>query len=83
LALDRYKQALEIDLKIGTLRAAADTRWSIARLLMKIGRRDEALSYAGLSLAYFESTNDPDAEEARNILAEWRIAAKSGNPANR
>ena len=45
--------------------------WNRADEYMKLGRRDEAIADAQLSLKIKEEIEDPNADQVRQALADW------------
>ena len=66
-----YGQQLEISQETGDRRGEGTVLWNRADEYMKLGRRDEAIADAQLSLKIKEEIEDPNADQVRQALADW------------
>ena len=71
-AIDYYEQSLEIARKIEYRRGEGDALFNMSLALEKLGQRPEAIDHAKAALVIFEQIESPDAEKARQKLAEWQ-----------
>ena len=71
-AIDNFEQSLEIARKIEYRRGEGDALFNMSLALEKLGQRPEAIDHAKAALAIFEQIESPDAEKARQKLAEWQ-----------
>ena len=71
-AIDYYEQSLEIARKIEYRRGEGDALFNMSLALDKFGQRQEAIDHAKAALVIFEQIESPDAEKARQKLAEWQ-----------
>lgn len=67
-----YEQALHIHREIGDRRGEGNDLWNISLVLNQLGRRTQAIQYAEQSLTIFEDIEDPNAQQVRAQLTEWR-----------
>ena len=70
-AIEYYEQDLAITRETGDRRGEGTALWNRALALDKLGRRDEAIADAQLSLKIHDETEDPWAEKVRRKLADW------------
>ena len=71
-AIDNFEQSLEIARKIEYRRGEGDALFNLSLALDKLGQRPEAIDRAKAALRIFEQIESPDAEKARQKLAEWQ-----------
>ena len=70
--LDHFEQSLEITRRIEYRRGEGDALFNMSLALDKLGQRPEAIDSAKAALVIFEQIESPDAEKARQKLAEWQ-----------
>jgi hypothetical protein len=63
---------LEIARKIEYRRGEGDALFNLSLALDKLGQRPEAIDHAKAALVIFEKIESPDAEKARQKLADWQ-----------
>jgi tetratricopeptide (TPR) repeat protein len=71
-AIDNFEQSLEIARKIEFCRGEAVALFNMSLALDRLGQRPEAIDRAKAALKIFEQIESPDAETARQKLAEWQ-----------
>ena len=71
-AIDHFEQSLDIARKIEYRRGEGDALFNMSLALDKLGQRPEAIDRAKAALVIFEQIESPDAEKARQKLAEWQ-----------
>jgi tetratricopeptide (TPR) repeat protein len=71
-AIDHFEQSLEIARKIEYRRGEGDALFNMSLALEKLGQRPKAIDRAKAALSIFEQIESPDAEKARQKLAEWQ-----------
>lgn len=71
-AIEYYEQQLNIVHEIGDRRGEGNALYNWALEQVKLGEIDEAIKMGAAALEIFEQIEDPNAETARQTLAEWR-----------
>jgi len=71
-AIDNFEQALDIARKIEYRRGEGDALFNMSLALDKLGQWPEAIDHAKAALVIFEQIESPEAEKARQKLAEWQ-----------
>lgn len=72
MAIKYYKQALEIARKIEYRMGESEALFNLSLALEKLGQGPKAMDHAKAALKIFELIGCPDAEKARQKLAEWQ-----------
>ncbi len=74
-AIEFHEQALIIDREIGDRPGEGATLFNMSLALDRLGQRSDAIASAEAALRIYEQIEDPNAEQVRQALAEWKGSA--------
>ncbi len=71
-AIGYFEQALVIDRENGDLRGKGTDLWNLSLAFDQLNERERAVPLAEAALQIYEQIEDPNAEQVRRTLAQWR-----------
>lgn len=76
-AIELYEQALSIHREVSDLYGQANTLWTAALTLNKLGDRSQAVDYAQKASAIYLQIGDPTATKVQQQLDNWQMKSSS------